>query len=350
MNPRKGIFLSALLQAAFNFHIDIRQRDLRGAIFSSLTQRWLCVIPEAVSIRIVIEVRQRAMKRVQCVLKVGNIFARLNNAQKDSRSFQTSDSLVPKGRSARSAAKHNCSGYATACENASIPRICFIFLIGDRILSVYFTVNDAVPGIRKVANQLITDLRHIQRNGARHNHSALIVCHPKLMNNCCHQTQHTSCALESLQCCPIAIETIEYFWMYRVARYKAVTIFHFLGFKRKIFRIVLIHLAECITNSIAGCFVLAVQKQSAAYNFKFFVCSNWLPNRLHTSKGMLDCFECLLACLATNLNAGFRNRSNHDAVFTCARSFGNLLNECNEIIRFRMRRRSIRSTPPFPMI
>jgi len=152
------------------------------------------------------------------------------------------------------------------------------------------------------------------------------------MNNCCHQTQHTSCALESLQCCPIAIETIEYFWMYRVARYKAVTIFHFLGFKRKIFRIVLIHLAECITNSIAGCFVLAVQKQSTAYNFKSFVCSNWLPNRLHTSKSMLDCFECLLACLATNLNAGFRNRSNHDAVFTCACSFGNLLNECNEII------------------
>ena len=101
---------------------------------------------------------------------------------------------------------------------------------------------------------------------------------------------------------------------------------------RRWFLTILMVLFVPILPMFAGCFVLAVQKQSTAYNFKSFVCSNWLPNRLHTSKSMLDCFECLLACLATNLNAGFRNRSNHDAVFTCARSFGNLLNECNEII------------------
>ena len=47
---------------------------------------------------------------------------------------------------------------------------------------------------------------------------------------------------------------------------------------------------------------------------------------------MLDCFECLLPSFSANLNTGFWNRSNDDAVFACTRSLGNLLNERNEII------------------
>ena len=183
-----------------------------------------------------------------------------------------------------------------------------------------------------MANQLVTDIGHIERDGAGHNHGAGIVCHPQFMDNCSHQAQNATGALEALQRCPIVVQTVKYFRVNRVAGHHTVPILNFLSFQREICRVLLIHLAECSANGIARCRVLAVKEQSAAHNFKAFVRGNRLPDGLHTPKGVLNRLQRNLAGLAADFNGRLRDRSNHDAVIARARSLSNFLNKGDEVV------------------
>lgn len=73
-----------------------------------------------------------------------------------------------------------------------------ILLIGDRIFSVHFPVNNAIPSIRQMTDKFVTNLWHIQSNRARHYHCTFIICHPELVDNSCHQAKDASGTLESL--------------------------------------------------------------------------------------------------------------------------------------------------------
>ena len=193
-------------------------------------------------------------------------------------------------------------------------------------------VDNAVPSIRQMANQFVTDIGHIEGDGAGHNHGTGIVCHPQFMDNRSHQAQHATCTLEALQRCPIIVQAIKYFRMNRVAGHHTVPILNFLSFQREICRVFLIHLAECRTYGIARGLVLAVKEQSAAHNLKALVGCNRLPDGLHTPKGMLNRLQRNLTGLTANFNGRLRDRSNHDAVIAGARSLSNFLNKGDEVV------------------
>ena len=121
--------------------------------------------------------------------------------------------------------------------------------------------------------------------------------------------------------------------MNRIAGNHSISIFNLFCFKRKIQRIFLIHLAECCTNSITCRLILARKKQSTSYYFKSFICSYRFPDRLLTTKCMLNSFKSSLTAFSfTNFDCGFRNRCNNHAVLAGTGCLCNLLNKCDEII------------------
>ena len=323
---------TAFFQAILDFHFHIIRRHLRCTIFCCLTQCGLRIIPETVTVGVIVEIRQCTVQCHQCILEICNILSRLNRAKQDSSCFQAADTLISKSRSTGGTSQHNRSGNTAGSEDPSISGIRFVLLIGNGILTVNLTVNDAVPGIGKMPNQFITNLGHIKGNRARHDHCASVVCHPQFMDNCSHQTQHTTSSLESLQCCPITIKSIKDLRMDRIAGDHAIPILHFLGFHGKIGGVILIHLTECFADRIACIRILAIEEKTPANDFKTFISSNRLPNGLHSAKGVFNGFQYLLAGFSANLNFRFRNRRNNQTVLAGTCRFCNLLNEGNEII------------------
>ena len=184
----------------------------------------------------------------------------------------------------------------------TIPGSRFIFLIWDRILTIYLTVNNAVPSIRQMAYQFIPYIRYVQRNRPRHDHGTGIIRHPKLMDDSSHQAQNATGTLKAFQRCPISIQPVKNLGMNRVAGYHTVPILHFLSLHRKIRGILLIHTAESVADHISGIRIFTVEEQSTAYNFKALICCNRLPDRFHSSKCMLDSFQRRLTSVTANFN------------------------------------------------
>ncbi len=194
-------------------------------------------------------------------------------------------------------------------------------------------VNNAVPVVRQITGQFIADMRHIQVEGTGHDHGASVTRHPQLMNNRRHQTQDASGALEGRERGPIFIQAVKHFRMNRIARNQAVAVGYFLAFRREVGGIRPVHLTERVADGVAGFLILAVKEQSAADDFEAFIRGDRLPDGFHAPEGVFNGLKSLLPGFPADLNGGFRDGSDDEAVFTGAGGFGDLLDEGDEVVK-----------------
>ncbi len=152
------------------------------------------------------------------------------------------------------------------------------------------------------------------------------------MDDSGHQAQNATGTLKALQRCPIPIQPVKNLGMNRVAGYHTIPVLYFLSLHRKIRGILLIHAAESVADHISGIRVFTVEEQSAAYNFKAFICCNRLPDRFHAAEGMLNGFQRSLTSVTANFNIRLWDRRNYDAVIAGSGRLRDFLNECNKVI------------------
>ena len=78
--------------------------------------------------------------------------------------------------------------------------------------------------------------------------------------------------------------------------------------------------------------ILAFQEKAAPDHFKAFVGRHRFPDGFHPSKGMFNSFQDLLSRCPPDFNIGFRDRSNHQAVFTGSGCFRDFLDKGDKIV------------------
>ena len=173
-------------------------------------------------------------------------------------------------------------------------------MIGNGILTIDFSINYTVPSIRKMSDQLILNIWHVEWYRSRHDHCTGIVSHPQFMNYSCHEAKNATCPLETFEGCPIFIKAVKDFRMNRIAGNHSIPIIHFFGIKREVCCIFLIHIAESCANNISCFGVFAFQEKPSTYNFKAFVCCNRFPNGFHTAKCVLNSLKSCFTSISSN--------------------------------------------------
>ena len=233
----------------------------------------------------------------------------------------------------RSRAQHNSSGLSPRGQLSAVSLVRLILLIGDGVPAIYLPVNERIPALGQMPGQFIAHCWHIHRNGTGHDQQSGITAHPQFMDDRCHQTQDTTGPLESLQRGPILVQTVKHLRVDGVTGDHPITVFDLTGLHREVTLVFVIHLTELRADRIAGLRVFAVQEEPPAHDLKALVCRYWFPDRLHTSKGMLNGFQGNFSRIAADFDIGLRDRGHHKTVLAGPRRFGHLLDERDEVVK-----------------
>ena len=125
------------------------------------------------------------------------------------------------------------------------------------------------------------------------------------MNDCGHQTQYASGALESIQATPFVIEPLEKFRVDGISSLHLLPVVAFTAAMRKFCGIILIEMAITMDNCIAFREVMLLGdrlKQAATHDLETFLGRCRLPSRFHAAESVLQTIQSVTATLAPNLD------------------------------------------------
>ena len=185
-------------------------------ILHQLAKRGAIVVPAARADIVGIEIRKLAFELAKNIAKDGDapLFLRLYHTQAYMVLFHAADVLLS---DAGRTAEENRSCHTPCCHECAIACISPVELHRLRIASVNFRINDRIPILRQISDQLITDLGNGERNRSRHDHAACIGIDPKMICHTRHETKNAARLLESLDRRPLVIEEMKKFRMNRIA-------------------------------------------------------------------------------------------------------------------------------------
>ena len=153
MNSRKGLFFFHAPQPGLNLVFHIRGSNLGGPVLHCFAKGGPRVIPETVSRRVGVKVRQRGVQRVQRIIENGDVLPRLNHTQANAGGFNATNILVTHSGSGP---QHNGPCHTPRGQFATIPLVGLVLLIGDRIPAIHLSVNERIPALGQMAGQFIT--------------------------------------------------------------------------------------------------------------------------------------------------------------------------------------------------
>ncbi len=329
VQAREGRHLAEALQPLLHLVLHVGLVQLLGAVLHHLAQRGARVVPVAVAAAVAVQEGGLALQRAQRVVEDGDVLAGLHGAQADVRALYAARGLaVHVGRGAQ----HDGARYAPRSQHPPVARVLLVVLVRDGLLAVNLGVNDAVPVLVQVARQLVAHVGHVQRQGAGHDHGALVAAHPQLVDDGGHQAQHATRALEGLQRGPVLVQAVEHLGVDGVAAHHAVAILQLARVHGEVRRVLRIHLAEGVAHLVALGLVLAVEEESSPHHLKALVRADGLPDCLHAAKGVLNGLQRALAALAANLPVALGDGRHNQAALARARRLGQLLDEGDEVV------------------
>ena len=231
------------------------------------------------------------------------------------------------GRPQHDGARHPPAGHEPPVAGHAL-----VLAEGKGVAPVDLGVHDPVPVLVQVARQLVAHGRHVQGEGARHDHGALVARDPQLVDHGGHEPQHAARPLEGLKRCPVLVEPVEHFGVDGVAAHHPVAVLQLPGVHGKVGRVVVVHPAVGVAHDLAFGGVLAVEKEPTAHHLEALARAHGFPDGLHAPEGVLDGLERPLAGVAPDLPVALRDGGHHQAPLARPDRLGQLLDEGDEVV------------------
>ncbi len=115
--------------------------------------------------------------------------------------------------------------------------------------TVDVNVDDGLPVVREVLQQLAVDRRDVERHGAGHDQRPGVVRGPQRVDDGAHQPQHAAGALEALERRPVLVEPVEQLRVYRVGRLDPVFVGDLTALARELPSVLAVELHELASDS-----------------------------------------------------------------------------------------------------